>query len=104
MDLLGFAGTTTEGGHTIPAQAKTANERMIERIDAALNIIPAPDPVEGEHDDARVLGYIREQITPQGIAKRDEHSGGVTHLHEVAEQRLKPYEKSTPTTQEVDPA
>ena len=58
---------------------------MIRRIDAALPYI------NGE--DERKLVYIRSQITPDGLLKREQNEHlDVTHLHEVAKSILKRYE------------
>lgn len=64
----------------------TDNDRIIARIDAV-----APR-LEG--DDASVLGYIRDAITPEALEKRWEHDRDVRHLREVAKQRLHRYENS----------
>jgi hypothetical protein len=72
---------------------KNANERLMTRINAAIK--------SGVHDeDERVLTYIKKQITPAAIEKRAQALAGssdVSHLHEVANQRLRAYEKESTT-------
>lgn len=64
-------------------------DRTIQRIEAALGI-----PVDDE--DARVLDYVRKQLAPDALKKREERGdGNVTHLIEVAQQVLKHYEKES---------
>jgi hypothetical protein len=70
--------------------AANANERMIARINAVWNDLK--DVPESE--DKRVLGYIREALTPEAIEKRHEDDKAVGHLHDVAKTRLRPYEKA----------
>lgn len=68
----------------IQAHPQNANERLIARIRKA--------PATGE--DKRVLDYIRKQLAPDALAKREERGDAeVAHLHWVAKSRLKPYEK-----------
>lgn len=67
---------------------------MVERIDAVLDT-PGPKTRYGI-DDEPVLNYIREQLSPAALKRReadlsDERTVDVRHLHVVAEQRLKPY-------------
>lgn len=62
------------------------NQRMIARIERAMPRIPASDEARN------VLSYVRAELEPDAIAKRPEWDQGVTHLLEVASQRLKPFE------------
>lgn len=64
---------------------KNENERIIARIEAV------ESSLNGE--SARVLAYIKEALTPASIARRPEWDQSVTHLYEVANMHLKPYEK-----------
>lgn len=71
-----------------------ANERLITRIDAVQD-----DLHRGRYasDDADVLNFIRNELRPASIKRRSEAVGStadVTHLHEVASMRLKPYERA----------
>lgn len=59
-------------------------DRTVERIDRV------EERVTGE--DKRVLAYIRSQLTPEGFAKRSEDDVDVSHLIQVANTRLRPYE------------
>lgn len=65
------------------------NDRLVERIDKAL-------PLAEGTEDARVLEYIRTQLTPEGLEARGEEDQDVTHLHAVAKTRLRPYEREQP--------
>lgn len=73
----------------------TINERYIERIDAALPLIPK------DSTDRAPLEYIKSQLTPERLKWRAEHDMGgdgdpaTSHLHAVADQRLRIYEKET---------
>jgi hypothetical protein len=64
---------------------RNANERIIARIDAVYDRL--------SQEDDEVLTYVRSQLSPAGMAQRDEWDRGVDHLREVADQRLKPYEQ-----------
>jgi hypothetical protein len=77
---------------------KNANERMSDRIDAVL----AQDIRFDRYsfDDESVLIYIRGKLRPEELAKREADefdTGSVTHLHEVAKMRLRPYEEAPAT-------
>lgn len=70
--------------------AKNSNERLIDQIDTVLPDLPERD----DFDTKRVLTYIRGELTPEGIAKREERAdpsvdGNVTHLHQVAHEHLR---------------
>lgn len=73
---------------------KNANERLIDRIQAVLDLdLPRYDRYGAE--DKAVLRYIQRQLSPESIEARADSqfdSGSVTHLHEVAKLRLGPYE------------
>lgn len=59
-------------------------ERTIKRIKAA----------RPEGEDKRVLDYVRKELAPDALKKREERGdGSVAHLIEAARQRLKRYEK-----------
>lgn len=60
--------------------------RTVERIDAA------KDSLKGE--DKTVLAYVRSQLTPEGFEKRSEDDQDVSHLIQVANTRLRPYERN----------
>jgi hypothetical protein len=71
----------------------TIDEKMVERITKVLPRIPS------NSEDVRVLTYIRTQLTPEGLDNRTGDFGGdpgVTHLHDVANRRLLPYETEAP--------
>lgn len=76
-----------------------ANQRLIERIDAALDL-PGDKNMYGSEDE-EVLMSIKRSLSPAGLARRDEWDQSVTHLHEVANQRLKPYENLIQARQEL---
>lgn len=71
----------------------TAAEALIQRIDIAVKQL-SPDS-----EDRRVLSYVRRQITPKGLDKRSDEDQNVTHLYEVANDRLRRV-----TAKEIDPA
>lgn len=74
---------------------KNINERLIDRIDAVLSQDIRFDRYS--FDDESVLIYIRASLRPEELAKREAdpfNSSSVTHLHEVAKMRLRPYEES----------
>jgi hypothetical protein len=78
------------------------NEQLIERIDKVL-ALKLPSYERYGRDDAAVLRYVREGLSPDSIEARldsEFDSGSVTHLHEVAKQRLAPYETSENDTSE----
>lgn len=74
--------------------SKNVNEQLIDRIDAVLALdLPRYDRYG--RDDASVLRYLRRGLSSEAIQERldsEYDSGSVTHLHEVARQRLAPYE------------
>ena len=71
------------------AAPSNENTRMIARINAVYD-----DLADGPgQEDKNVLTYIRDALSPEAIEKRHDEDKSVKHLHEVAKQRLKPYEK-----------
>lgn len=77
------------------------DEALVKQIDAWL-ALPGTKTRYSD-DDERVLRYVRSQITPKGLAARPEYYESVTHLHEVARQRLAPYRAETEDTSHADP-
>lgn len=76
------------------SQPKNVNEQLIDRIDAVL-ALDLPKYDRYGMDDAAVLRYVRKGLTAESVEKRADDqfdSGSVTHLHDVAKQRLAPYE------------
>lgn len=71
-----------------PSTPKNANERLVEQIDAVLPDLPEQD----DFCTKRVLTYVRDEITPEGIERREGQAaltGGVDHLHAVAHEHLR---------------
>lgn len=84
----------TESQKENPVQEPSnTNTRLLARIEAALpGALAARAP---GNEDFNVLTYIKAQLQPEQLAWRDNLPSppGTVHLHEVANRRLKPYEK-----------
>jgi hypothetical protein len=75
--------------------AKNLNEQFIDRIDAVL-ALDLPSYNRYGSDDRAVLEYVKRGLSPEAVEQRADDqfdSGSVIHLHEVAKQRLAPYEE-----------